>query len=51
MVKSFSYLNQILTANDNDCMEVIFNVQKAGPSWYHLSIIQRPEGVDSRTLG
>ena len=50
-VTTFRYLGRVLTAGDNDWLEVVGNLGKAQKNWGRLSRILSREGVDLNVSG
>ena len=50
-VTTFRYLGRVLTAGDNDWLEVVGNLGKAQKIWGRLSRILSREGVDLNVSG
>ena len=51
MVNSFRYLEQVLTAADDDWLVVVVNLRKARKIWAWLANIMGWEGASSRVSG
>ena len=51
ILTAFNYLGRVLTAGDDDWLEVVGNLGKARKSWGRLSWILIQEGADPKVLG